>query len=145
METVRSDAFRQALESLVPQAGESEALRASWADVDASTTQAALIKALDGLRGATFDGTRGEGTAVPYRAYAGTRDGAVVINQSRFPESAEAYAQTLVHEAAHRIGLMHPSSETDPSLARCEPPYAIGRIVLALAQQPEALVTLDCP
>lgn len=63
-------------------------------------------------------------------AYDGTIDGPIWLN--RIPlknRNAASIANTIAHETAHRIGLVHPNSKADLKIAYKEPPYVIGKIV----------------
>lgn len=63
-------------------------------------------------------------------AYDGTANGPILLN--RIPlkhRNAASIANTIAHETAHRIGLIHPNSNIDLKIAYKEPPYVIGDII----------------
>lgn len=63
-------------------------------------------------------------------AYDGTANGPILLN--RIPlkyRTAASIANTIAHETAHRIGLIHPNSNINLKIAYKEPPYVIGDII----------------
>lgn len=62
-------------------------------------------------------------------AYDGDADGPIRLNRWGLPRKSPSLANSMAHELAHRIGLTHPHSDSDFSVALCEPPYVIGTLV----------------
>ena len=102
----------------------------AWADVDVAVAIPRLRAALDHLTAETYGGPYG---LVLYvfkgnLAFDGTTSGPIRLNRWGLPRSSPSLANSIVHEAAHRIGLEHPNSDTRFAIARCEPPYVIGTL-----------------
>lgn len=111
-----------------------------WHDVNAPQVVQALRQRLCGLTITTYGGISGLWVKTFYGNIAYDGEGAqpntpIRINRWGLANrDAADVANTIAHEAAHRVGLTHPSSDKNLSLANCEPPYIIGRIVEALAR-----------
>ena len=103
----------------------------AWVGIDASSIPDRLLKKTEGMQIATFGGIKGAWFAIccGTRAREGNSVGPILLNRWYLPRSSESIANTIVHEAAHRIGLTHPHSSSDSDIANCEPPYVIGSLV----------------
>jgi len=59
----------------------------------------------------------------------GKSTGPMLLNRYALPRPKIQVAGTIVHEAAHRIGLSHVNYSKTPRLGKCEPPYVIGQLL----------------
>lgn len=112
----------------------------AWKEVDAQKKIQELRNRVCGLNITSYGGPIGLWKKVKYGniAYDGegsNPDSPIRINRWGLDNRDEAdIANTIAHEAAHRVGLAHPSSKNDIALAQCEPPYVIGNMVEQLAR-----------
>jgi hypothetical protein len=90
-----------------------------------------LRRVLHGLEIETYGGISGWWVNWLYGnlAYDGTEEGPIRINRWGLPRSSASIANTIAHEAAHRVGMSHPSYGSRTSVGLCEPPYVIGSLV----------------
>lgn len=113
--------------------------QSAWKNVDAQQVVQELRKKVCGLNITTYGGPRGLWVKVFYGNIAydgegGAPDSPIRINRWGLANrTAAEVANTIAHEAAHRMDLTHPSSDNDLKAANCEPPYVIGNLVEALA------------
>ena len=87
---------------------------------------------LKGLEIDSFGYTRGTFLWWFYstKAMDGGSDGPIYLNRAALHQATkETLANTIVHEAAHRIGLTHPNKSS------CEAPYLIGNLVESLISE----------
>jgi hypothetical protein len=114
--------------------------QSAWKNVDAQQTVQELRKKVCGLNITTYGGPRGLWVKVfsgniAYDGEGSDPNSPIRINRWGLANrTAEQVANTIAHEAAHRVGLHHPSSGKDLIAANCEPPYIIGDLVEALAK-----------
>lgn len=103
----------------------------AWAGVEVGTTVDRLRRAVHGIEIKTYGGMRGWWVNFWFGnvAYDGATDGPIYLNRWALPRSSASIANTIAHEVGHRVGLTHPSSNSDLDIARCEPPYVIGSLV----------------
>lgn len=131
VDAISSQEFRDELASFVANHSTAGEHSGAWAGVDASGIPDKLLQKTQGMQISTFGGVKGLffklccGT----QAFEGDGVGPILINRWSLPRSSASIANTIVHEAAHRIGLSHPHSSNNKSVAHCEPPYVIGSMV----------------
>jgi len=103
----------------------------AWSNINVETVPNALISEINGLKIETYGGIKGLFYKVFFGnvAFDGSLDGPIRLNRWALPRSSASIANTISHEAAHRIGLVHPNSGDDLDIANCEPPYVIGSLV----------------
>ncbi|SFA43512.1 hypothetical protein SAMN04488511_103370 [Pedobacter suwonensis] len=104
----------------------------SWKGLVAKDIVDKMRKEINGEYIETYGGAIGWFRYAFYHniAYDGTANGPILLN--RIPlrhRNAASIANTIAHETAHRIGLIHPSSDIDLKIAYKEPPYVIGAII----------------
>lgn len=107
----------------------------AWRGVDVEASLTALrFKARD-AEVSTYGGFYGLWVNVFFgnTAYDGDAYGPIRMNRWGLPRAPHSLANTMVHELAHRVGLRHPHSDTEFTVALCEPPYIID---VSAAQQP---------
>ncbi len=131
IDAVFSDAFESDLKAFVATHTIDGAYAPAWKGVDADAVVKDMRRVIAGQRIATYGGVGGwfKHTFAGNVAYDGVADGPIRLNRWALPRSPVSLANTIAHEVAHRIGLKHPSSGGDQSVAKCEPPYVIGSLV----------------
>jgi hypothetical protein len=107
------------------------ALSKAWSNVKIEQVQSSLLNEIRGLEIETYGGVKGLFLKLVYGnvAYDGSSDGPIRLNRWALPRSSASIANTIAHEAAHRIEFQHPNSDNDLKIANCEPPYVIGSLV----------------
>ncbi len=103
----------------------------AWAGVDIEIVPDELISKVNGMQIETYGGIKGLFYKALFgnTAFDGSEDGPIMLNRWALPRSSASIANTISHETAHRIGLVHPNSGNDLEIANCEPPYVIGSLV----------------
>lgn len=131
---VASSEFRADLAEFIQRRAPANS-RDPWWGVDATATADRVHAELLDFSVTTYGGLYGWflNTFWGNLAYDGG-GGPVRLNRAGLPRSMPSVANTFAHEAAHRVGLRHPSSNDDLNLAECEPPYVIGSLVEKHAQ-----------
>lgn len=133
VDTLNSPQFIEHLSEYIKKHSEHGAHSESWDDFDVTTVQNKLINEVNGLTIETYGGIKGGFLAFFYgnKAFDGTQNGPIKLNRWALPAPSASVANTIAHEAAHRIGYSHPHSSQSGKLniAFCEPPYVIGSIV----------------
>lgn len=132
IDALSSSEFHNELSSFVTKHSKSGKHADAWNSFDLSTVQAKLIDEVNGLEIETYGGIYGGLLTLSGNiAFDGSEDGPIRLNRWALPRPTESIANTIAHEAAHRIGYSHPHSEIRGMLdvAYCEPPYVIGAIV----------------
>ena len=129
---IYSDAFEKELENYIRDSIGSGSHTEAWKNLDAKDIVQKMRKQINGEYIETYGGIGGwlSYTFSHNIAYDGTANGPIKLN--RIPlkyRNAASIANTIAHETAHRIGLIHPSSDVDLKIAYKEPPYVIGEIV----------------
>lgn len=59
----------------------------------------------------------------------GVENGPILLNRWALPRPSESIANTITHEVSHRAGMVHPHSNSNLTIAQCEPPYVVGTLV----------------
>ena len=133
IDVLSSAEFNNELKSFIDQHTNKGKHARSWAGFDISSVQEKLISEVNGLEVETYGGIYGGFYALFFgnKAFDGVTDGPIRLNRWALPRPSESIANTIAHEAAHRIGYSHPHSSKGGQLmvAYCEPPYVIGSIV----------------
>jgi hypothetical protein len=131
IDIVSSDEFKQALIMFSETNTLSGAHVSAWSGVDVKSIPDLLMADLHGLEISTFGGLSGLAKKLLFgtQAKEGTEDGPILFNRWSLKRSSASIANTIVHEAAHRIGLSHPSRANNEDVGLCEPPYVIGSLI----------------
>lgn len=131
VDAVASDEFRDDLTDFVKRHSGSGGHSSAWQGVEADTIPNRLLDEIQGMQISTFGGIKGlfYKLCCGTKAFEGDGVGPILVNRWSLPRSSASIANTIVHEAAHRIGLTHPHSSTNTDIANCEPPYLIGSLV----------------
>jgi hypothetical protein len=129
---IYSQTFETELENYIKDSIGSGPHEKAWKGLVAKEIVDKMRTQINGEYVETYGGTIGWFRYTFYHniAYDGTADGPILLN--RIPlkhRNAASIANTIAHETAHRIGLIHPSSDVDLKIAYKEPPYVIGKIV----------------
>lgn len=129
IDALHSQAFEADLRAFVSAHAQSGKHSAAWQGVEASAIIGELRGKINGLVVTTYGGPYGWWLSTFYgnTAYEGT--GPIRLNRAALPRPIPSIANTFAHEAAHRVGLGHPTFESDKTVGRCEPPYVIGSLV----------------
>ncbi len=149
IDIVYSPEFEAALRQHVACLPEASRLSAPWAGFEVDAVLTRLRKQVCGLNVTTYGGIRGLWVRTFYGNIAYDGEGSKETDPIRVNRwglanrTPAAVANTIAHEAAHRIGWRHPSSEKDLKKAKCEPPYVIGNIVEKLASK-QQWTSSDC-
>ena len=103
----------------------------AWSSINIEKVQSSLISEINGLKIETYGGISGffYNKLFGNVAFDGSLEGPIRLNRCALPRSSASIANTISHEAAHRIGLTHPNSDDDLEVANCEPPYVIGSLI----------------
>lgn len=128
---ISSQAFKDELANFITLHSKTGKHSAAWLGVDTTSISDSLLQEVQGMKISTFGGIKGLYLKVFYgnQAFEGDGVGPILLNRWSLPRSSASIANTIVHEAAHRIDLLHPSVEKDSKVADCEPPYLIGSLV----------------
>lgn len=133
IDAVISPQFIEELEYFIDKHSNSGKHSQAWVDFDLGSVQGKLIDEINGLEVETYGGLYGGFYALIFgnKAFDGSEDGPIRLNRWALPRPSASIANTIVHEAAHRIGYSHPHSSKRGMLevAYCEPPYVIGSII----------------
>jgi hypothetical protein len=133
IDVLSSTQFQNELMSFIEQHAQEGKYVNSWVGFNASSIQTKIIVEINGMEVETYGGVYGWFYALFFgnKAFDGAKDGPIRLNRFALPRPSESIANTIAHEAAHRIGLSHPHSDKRGQLkvAYCEPPYIIGSIV----------------
>jgi hypothetical protein len=131
IDAVHSREFLQDLSVFQKQWGASGKHAAAWNGLHAPDVVAAMKLAMHGMGIETYGEVDGFFLRLTQgnMAFMGSPAGPIQMNRWALLRPSESLANTIAHEVAHRVGLMHPSSETDTAVAQCEPPYVIGSLV----------------
>ena len=131
VDVVASQVFIDNLEDFYASHALTGAHSAAWTNLDISSIPEELLQKIEGMEIATFGGLEGLFYKVFYgtNAFEGDGKGPILLNRWSLPRSHASIANTIVHEASHRIGLTHPNSSFNRDAANCEPPYVIGSLV----------------
>ena len=131
VDALKSDQFKEELERFHSLFSKNGPHSKAWENVDVSLVPNSLIGEVDGMTITTYGGASGwfKKLAFGNMAFDGEKDGPIKLNRWALKRSSASIANTIVHEAAHRIGLIHPNSSNDLEIADCEPPYVIGSLV----------------
>jgi hypothetical protein len=130
VDALHSSAFEESFDRFRRLHANAGAHAQAWEAVNDSTLPR-LRRAVQGLEIETYGGIRGWWVYMVYTnlAYDGAEEGPIRINRWGLPRPSNSVANTIAHEAAHRVGLSHPSYRRDHSVGQCEPPYVIGSLV----------------
>jgi hypothetical protein len=133
VDTLNSPQFIEDLSEFINKYSKHGAHSESWNGLDVTNVQNKLINEVNGLTIETYGGIKGGFLALFFgnKAFDGTKNGPIKLNRWALPAPSASIANTIAHEAAHRIGYSHPNSSQFGKLniAFCEPPYVIGSIV----------------
>ncbi|MDN3579286.1 hypothetical protein [Mucilaginibacter flavus] len=138
---INSETFKNRLKDSVAQYSAGGAYSAAWTGWDTDRITTGMRAKIQGLTVETYGG--------PFAAIshwfsgniandgnnnAGTATGPIKLNRTGMPRHTIAdLCNTIAHEAAHRVGMTHPHSNTDLTIAFKEPPYIVGSLVHTLA------------
>ncbi len=133
--TIYSQEFETDLENYIRDSIGNGPHEKAWRGLVAKDIVDKMRKQINGAYVETYGGAIGWFRYTFYHniAYDGTANGPILLN--RFPlkhRNAASIANTIAHETAHRIGLIHPNSNIDLKIAYKEPPYVIGDIIESL-------------
>lgn len=132
IDAVYSDGFANDLRTFVSMGGTRGRQAAAWQGLDADDIIRKLRHGMAGQGVTTYGGLGGwwSHTFFGNLARDGGTSGPVRVNRVGLNRrSAADVAGTIAHEVAHRIGLRHPSIETNWAVGVCEPAYVIGSLV----------------
>jgi hypothetical protein len=131
IDAISSQEFKDELVSFVTKHSSSGQHSKAWVGVDTDSIPDRLLQETQGMQIATFGGINGlfYKLCCGTNAFEGDGVGPILLNRWSLPRSGASIANTIVHEAVHRIGLTHPHSSSDRDIANCEPPYVIGSLV----------------
>lgn len=131
IDAIGSQQFSNEIKRFYLQSAETGQHAKVWEGVDVDMVQNALLSEIQGLEIDTYGGIISGFKYLIYGniAYDGMTDKPISLNRWALPRSSDSIANTIAHEAAHRIGLKHPHSNDNFGVAKCEPPYVIGSIV----------------
>jgi len=131
IDVISSQAFKDDLANFIKLHSTSGKHSAAWSGVDTTSIPQRLLQEVQGMQISTFGGIKGLFYKVFYgtKALEGDAVGPILLNRWFLPRSSASIANTIVHEAAHRIDFSHPSVKKDSKTANCEPPYLIGSLI----------------
>ncbi len=112
----------------------------AWKNVTTHDVVTSMRSEINGKYVDTYGGIAGWWKYLRYGnlAYDGTLTGPIRINRAPLKgRSATSLSGTIAHEVAHRIGLTHPHSDINLSIAKKEPAYVVGDIIEAITEARE--------
>jgi hypothetical protein len=110
----------------------------AWQNLNAKDVIQRMRVQINGEYIDTYGGIKGLWLSKIYKndAYDGKTSGPIRLNRIHLKNrSVSSIANTIAHETSHRIGLTHPHSVTNFSIALKEPPYVIGYIIEQIVEQ----------
>jgi hypothetical protein len=132
VDALYNDQFRRELSTFIDRHADDASVSPAWAGWNADTIVAELRREIAGRRVSTFGGVKGLVLLTVYgtKAFeAREPTDPVTLNRWSLKNATRfTVANTIIHEVAHGIGLTHPHSDDDLSIARCEPPYVLGSL-----------------
>jgi len=133
-----SDQFESELIKFISSVKSDDKYYPAWDGLRAENIISDMRSSIDGTYAETYGGPVGLFKYLVFHniAYDGTTDGPIRLNRWPLKKRSPAdISNTIAHEVAHRIGLVHPSSDNDMATAKLEPPYVVGNIVGKLVQE----------
>jgi len=110
----------------------------AWENLTAKMIIEKMKLQLNGERISTYGGINGWWLYKIYGniAFDGEMNGPIRLNRIPLKNRTSAsIANTIAHETAHKIGLTHPHSDTNLSIAFKEPPYVIGKMIEKIIEE----------
>ena len=136
IEIIYSDEFKTELKKYTEiHRNSTEAFSKEWKDWDAEKIIKMMKDSIKGLQLKIYKGPIACFKHYVYHnvAFDGAKNGPILMNRWGLASfGPDDIANSMSHEAAHRIGLQHPDYADDHKIGLCEPPYVIGGIVQRL-------------
>jgi hypothetical protein len=131
IDVVNGKEFETALAEFATLVAPNSAHAAAWKGVEVSQLAAGIRQRMKGLEIETYGHLHNwfKYAFAGNLAYDGVLDGPIRLNRWGLPRDPASIANTIAHEAAHRAGAIHPSSDEELETALCEPPYVVGSLV----------------